>query len=457
MWLIIPFLASGSAAELSAWRSALKSRYLPTGLSVWWSGKLRSRAELRLAYRKDRTLNLLGGMTLEPSMADHGVASYIASLRASLANLGALPESGREPMTPDGSGPISRASSMSPGLTPSGLKTSLASCLTQAAHLTDGIWTKPQMTLLGEWEPFSGTWPLSGSLRNGDVYERPMLEPPTDAAAFSSSEWRTPDAPGSGSGPRNRQASIGAGHQVTIAEQSEHWATPNAHDGTGARGKGFTLADHHYKPHDLVTMSDQWQTPATDSFRSRGAARKDEMGLDQKARLWATPMSRDTRSGETISDYGNARPLNEQATSWATPRAEDGESAGNHPNASDSLTGQTRFWKTPHGQGNRDASGKVGGAGGGEFSKQANAFQSSPLGQPTTDGQTCWCDSPGCARPSHKRKLNPIFETWLMGWPIWWLTSAPEHCGALAMASYLCRLRSRLSHLLRDSSSRRAS
>lgn len=56
--------------------------------------------------------------------------------------------------------------------------------------------------------------------------------------------WRTPDAPGSG-GPRNRQNSLEAGHQVTIAEQAEHW-----------------------------------QTPGADSFRSRGGDRKDEMGLD---------------------------------------------------------------------------------------------------------------------------------------------------------------------------------
>lgn len=41
-----------------------------------------------------------------------------------------------------------------------------------------------------------------------------------------------------GGGPRNRQASIGEGHQTTIAEQAE------------------TL----------------WQTPATDSFRSRGGS-----------------------------------------------------------------------------------------------------------------------------------------------------------------------------------------
>src|SRR6185295_10916397 len=85
---------------------------------------------------------------------------------------------------------------------------------------------------------------------------------PHDLNMAAEQMWRTPDAPGSG-GPRNRQDSIGDGHQTTIAEQAEHW-----------------------------------QTPATDSFRSRGGDCKDEMGLDQQARFWQTPQSRDFRSGE---------------------------------------------------------------------------------------------------------------------------------------------------------------
>jgi hypothetical protein len=37
-----------------------------------------------------------------------------------------------------------------------------------------------------------------------------------------------------------------------------------------------------------------WQTPATDSFRSRGGERKDEQGLDQQARgFWPTPCAND--------------------------------------------------------------------------------------------------------------------------------------------------------------------
>ena len=49
---------------------------------------------------------------------------------------------------------------------------------------------------------------------------------------------------------------------------------------------------------DLQAQAEQlWQTPATDSFRSRGGDRKDEMGLDQQARIaWPTPAARDYRS-----------------------------------------------------------------------------------------------------------------------------------------------------------------
>ena len=92
-----------------------------------------------------------------------------------------------------------------------------------------------------------------------------------------------------------------------------------------------------------------------------------------------------------------------ESSSWPTARAEDSECCGNHPGALDSLggatrswttpnardadkwhnrsaedgrhqnlSGQTHHWKTPHGMAGVGASGKHGGAGGGEFAKQAN-------------------------------------------------------------------------------------
>ena len=49
---------------------------------------------------------------------------------------------------------------------------------------------------------------------------------------------------------------------------------------------------------DLEGAAELWQTPAVDSFRSRGSDRKDEMGLDQQARFsqFPTPAARDFRS-----------------------------------------------------------------------------------------------------------------------------------------------------------------
>lgn len=69
-----------------------------------------------------------------------------------------------------------------------------------------------QVSLLGtHYERFSGTWPFSGSMRDGVVYEHQMSELPTDANGYSSL-LPTPEAwlgrrPGSASYDPTREAS----------------------------------------------------------------------------------------------------------------------------------------------------------------------------------------------------------------------------------------------------------
>jgi hypothetical protein len=136
--------------------------------------------------------------------------------------------------------------------------------------------------------------------------------------------WRTPDTPGTGCGPRNRQNSIGQGHQITIAEQAEHW-----------------------------------QTPGTDSFRSRGGNRNDEMGLDQQARFFPTPAARDYRTPN--------------AKAYADRR------------------GGTKGEQLPN------------------FVEHSLPDLAIPDGQPSSQsGQTS------------RRRLNPRFVEWLMGFPAQW-------------------------------------
>lgn len=98
-------------------------------------------------------------------------------------------------------------------------------------------------------EPFCGSWPTRGTMRNGRLYAPTSSAIPTGASGSSS--WPIPQ-----SIPENKAS------------------------------RGALLGD--YKRRMMEAMQ-CWQPPAADSFRSRGGDRKAEMGLDQEARNWPTP------------------------------------------------------------------------------------------------------------------------------------------------------------------------
>ena len=236
------------------------------------------------------------------------------------------------------------------------------------------FWKMSQGTFLSDLETFSGTWPDSGTMRNGRVYElqnsapaicesgsllwpttrassgggnrsayreapyRPALAQkaqnwPTprredgescgnhpgavDSLTGAAKIWPTPNAHDATGGPRNRQNSVGAGHQTTIAEQAEHWnssgnGSASAADDPGRLSKTQPECLHLFDVPDAEPETSQtedcsptnWQTPGTDSFRSRGGDRKDEMGLDQQARRWDFPSFPDQQipDGQTFCE-----------------------------------------------------------------------------------------------------------------------------------------------------------
>jgi hypothetical protein len=201
-------------------------------------------------------------------------------------------------------------------------------------------------------------------------------------------------------------------------------------------------------------MTDRWQTPATDSFRSRGGPRKNEMGLDQQSRFWKTPhgmgntdfrgkrgsggefakqamawqspQSRDFRSGKiepkTAAKHLGTRPLNEQVQNWHTPSTEDHMSDG--PRAQGRYG--TEEMKTSDQR----------------LRNQVYHF-SLPARRTSKNGKK----SSAALRTSRLR-LNPLFVTWLMGWPPWWTVTAPMRSAPLAMESWLSRQRWLLESLL---------
>lgn len=80
--------------------------------------------------------------------------------------------------------------------------------------------------------------------------------------------------------------------------------------------------------------------------------------LEGASQAWPTPNAQEYGAGASLQarrekyqeKYGNngfGLTLNQKVQGWPSPRAEDSESAGNHPKATDSLTGATKDWPTP--------------------------------------------------------------------------------------------------------------
>lgn len=203
----------------------------------------------------------------------------------------------------------------------------------------------------------------------------------------------------------------------------------------------------------LAFTARMWQTPGTDSFRSRGGDRKDEMGLDQQARFWATPTVQDGKNTAGPSQYErNSHPLNVQSVMWATPRAE--HDGGRHRGTADTLHSQVKSqWPTPQAadserksetmmRGNPTLLGACrlwpspnasNGTGAGSHGTGGDNLQTAVSTHPPA---TTTPDGPTSSPPT--RRLNPRFAEMLMGWPPGWThpltplgTSA---CEPLAMA-----------------------
>lgn len=298
-------------------------------------------------------------------------------------------------------------------------------------------WKTSQATFLSDLEQYSETWPDSGTMRNGCVYERRISAPHTcesgsllwpttrstsgggntsaypgapyrpalaqlasrwptarsedsescgnpdasDSLTGATRLWRTPDAPGSG-GPRNRQDSVEAGHQFTIAEQAEHWGTPSAHE----RTHDPRQVDHGVQ---LANQVDTWLTPhgmyGTDHTgkTGRGGEFAKQANHWQAPEMFPTPQSRDWKSGDASEATAtkNARPLNEISERWTTPTKRANEDCPSE-----------RERKTP-------------------------SLESQALLQdlPIQDGPK---SSPSA--PTSRQRLNPRFVEWLMGFPIGW-------------------------------------
>ena len=218
-------------------------------------------------------------------------------------------------------------------------------------------------------EPFSGTWPTSGSMRNGRCYRR--------------QPWA----------PR------------TVARGSGFWPTATAADsrasGGALTGGGTTLTDRAVRLWPTPVARDDQKTPSAHmamKARMAGGPRHQPTSLTVVAKLWPTPTAAD---GARRMDpprppeqkrRGGGSSLTQRAGTWPTPQARDHKGA---------FTG--------HRNGGRD------------LPAEARMFPGTfPSGhhRPTTT-------LPG-PRSSPPVVLNPAFVEWLMGLPPGWSASTPS-------------------------------
>lgn len=216
--------------------------------------------------------------------------------------------------------------------------------------------------------------------------QRPMLALRTGESGCLS--WPTPrseDSECAGNHPGAVDSLTGA---TTL------WRSPAAQDPgikperlTGEPGaRMYDKETGRLAQYGITQQAEMWQTPATDSLRSRGGDRKDEMGLDQQARaMWGTPTSRDHKDGDVTGiDVPTNGLLGREVCHFSLPAP--------------------------------------------------------PTPQP---GETSSPSGPGS-----RRRLNPAFVCWLMGWPWWWTQPVPISFARAEMESWRSRARSRLRSLL---------
>ena len=428
MWLRIPTRIPTSHCSPATEDSTSPSDALCQRLavSVSWRGKLLRPQSWRLAWKTEGWRTRLSGLTLSPSQADCFVAAWLDSLAGFPAKTSALPADKQE----------SRESGADCS---SRLSDSFASWNRSSGCF---LKTSRQSSLFQQEQPFSENLPKSGSMRNGELFERPMLVDRTGESGRLC--WPTAVVTDS-NGARNETSgrSMASQHHsgTTLNDAIIKWPTPRSADSE-------SCGNYPGAVDSLTGAARMWQTPATDSFRSRGGDRKHEMGLDQEARMWHTPKAHENAetSGTFVSRNADRGAhcfsgLGAQTMHWPTPQARDVKSpdmegSGNYERKMENgwtidLNSAAANWPTPNACDGSKAS---------QISHQGACLTRSaevgfrfflPVPPTSTHG--------GKSPSGSTRRLNPDFVDWLMGLPPGWTDYAP-----LETASYLSRVRSLL-------------
>lgn len=407
MWLLLPSALSRSAPEAEASNSACPSSCAHT----WWVTSSGTPTPRPCSWRGWATRpwhRLLSGAVTSPTWTPGPLVASTSSAPGSPARPSQAPGDDGAPTTTDGSG------RRSPGFFAT---LAHGSC---SSRTCVACWCRAQASLLDS-ATFSATWPPSGSMRSGAVYERATLAPRTSASGCSS--WPTATVIDS------EQRGEADGMTGTLVASARLWQTPSVADTTGGHG-------------------------------TRGGSRSGELQLNGQARMWPTPVAYDDNKSPEAHLAMKARmpggprstvtSLNVASKLWPTPTAAEGQRGSDpereRPNGA-SLNGASLSWPTPR---TRDEKGR------GYVDSLPTLAQAVSLSElPPQDGRARRRVPPASGRPAPTtptdgdgssppaRVLNPRFVEMLMGWPPSW-----TDCASSVTAASLSRWRSRSTALL---------
>ena len=366
MWLYIPPMSCPSAPEgedstlESNWQGRILER------CVTWNGKPSRSASWLRRWQSVASIKLLYGAMPEPSTADRGVESWIASLAAFRVSPGHTPEADSEP-------PMNVTCGRTPA--ESSVKSAPASSFWRKFQDSLGISTNGLGQTYEEW--------VTGLRR--DYSRRQKSERPT--SGVDSSSWLTPTADSS-------------------ASDAGEW-----------KGTYYLREDGTKANSALTHQAANWPTPVSSPGEytyQHGDGENPAMKLEGAARAWRSPSAADAEGGvieeRPQQEMEKMRHflLRDQASNWPTPVSSDGNKRGwgERSRPSSRLAYVAKSFPTPSARDHKGFDGP-----GKRNPSRPFAVYSLPNPPAPANGHTC---STKC------RRLNPRFVEWLMGWPDLW-------------------------------------
>lgn len=247
----------------------------------------------------------------------------------------------------------------------------------------------------------------------------------SDDLQTATEKWFTPDVPNGGRAmPKGMSMSgrkeDGTKGQVGLANQAQLWTTPQAHD-VSPRGSGqvpTAKAGNACLARDAMS----WSTPRVavgEYTRDRGAKGSERLTLEGEAAQWGTPRASDGEKGGPNQTFGaGGTPLPSQAANWPTATTRDHK--GSSETSLIRKDGKSRLdmldmldFAAEQGFSRPDPATIQRGLPSWQWRPISRQLLRSVTSHVALTALRRWLRRGGW----RKRRLNPIFVGWLMGWP----------------------------------------